>query len=85
MSRPRLWLIVGAGGHGERRGRGHRRSRRARRPVRRPDGSAPRATAPLRNFAIGAIRLFGRNDIIETTRWAHRGMRRPFQILDSAT
>jgi hypothetical protein len=37
--------------------------------------------ASLRNLAIGAIRLFGRNDITETTRWAHRDMRRPFQIL----
>jgi hypothetical protein len=44
-------------------------------------GSGPRAMASLRNLAIGAIRIFGRNDITETTRWAHRDMRRPFQIL----
>ena len=37
--------------------------------------------AALRNLAIGAIRLFGRNDITETTRWAHRDMRRPLHIL----
>jgi hypothetical protein len=44
-------------------------------------GSGPRTMATLRNLAIGAIRLFGRNDITETTRWAHRDMRRPFHIL----
>ena len=44
-------------------------------------GSGPRTMAALRNLAIGAIRLFGRNDITETTRWAHRDMRRPFHIL----
>ena len=47
--------------------------------------SGPRAMATLRNLAIGAIRLFGRNDITETTRWAHRDMQRPFQILNLAT
>jgi predicted transposase YbfD/YdcC len=47
--------------------------------------SGPRAMATLRNLAIGAIRLFGRNDITETTRWAHRDMRRPFQILGLGT
>jgi predicted transposase YbfD/YdcC len=44
-------------------------------------GSGPRTMAALRNLAIGAVRLFGRNDITETTRWAHRDMRRPFHIL----
>ncbi len=38
--------------------------------------------AGLRNLAIGAIRLIGRTDITETTRWASRSMQRPFQILD---
>lgn len=37
--------------------------------------------AGLRNLAIGAIRLSGRTDITETTRWASRAIHRPFQIL----
>jgi len=37
--------------------------------------------AALRNLAIGAIRLTGRRDITETTRWATRAMDRPFKIL----
>ncbi len=44
--------------------------------------SGPRVMAGLRNLAIGAIRLIGRTDITETTRWASRSMQRPFQILD---
>jgi predicted transposase YbfD/YdcC len=44
--------------------------------------SGPRIMAALRNLAIGAIRLLGRTDITETTRWANRFMHRPFQILD---
>lgn len=38
--------------------------------------------ASLRNLAIGALRLTGRNDITEATRWACRNMNRPFTILD---
>jgi hypothetical protein len=37
--------------------------------------------ATLRNLAIGALRLAGRNDIAEATRWAARNMERPFTIL----
>jgi hypothetical protein len=37
--------------------------------------------AALRNLAIGAIRLTGRQDISESTRWATRAMQRPFTIL----
>jgi hypothetical protein len=37
--------------------------------------------ASLRNLAIGALRLHGRNDIAEATRWANRNMERPFLIL----
>ncbi|MGX6606154.1 hypothetical protein ACWKSP_29115 [Micromonosporaceae bacterium Da 78-11] len=37
--------------------------------------------AALRNLAIGALRLAGRNDIAEATRWAARNMERPFTIL----
>jgi predicted transposase YbfD/YdcC len=48
-------------------------------PVRTRSG--PRIMAGLRNLAIGAIRLTGRTDITETTRWANRFMHRPFQIL----
>lgn len=44
--------------------------------------SGPRVMAGLRNLAIGALHLHGRRDITEATRWAARGMRRPFQILD---
>jgi hypothetical protein len=35
----------------------------------------------LRNLATVAIRLFSRNDITETVRWAYRDIRRPFQLL----
>ena len=41
--------------------------------------------AALRNLAVGAIRLGGRRDITETTRWATRGMDRPFKILQFTT
>jgi len=37
--------------------------------------------ASLRNLAIGALRLAGRTDIAEATRWACRYMSRPFAIL----
>jgi len=37
--------------------------------------------ATLRNLAIGALRLAGRTDIAEATRWATRNMDRPFTIL----
>ncbi len=43
--------------------------------------SGPRVMAALRNLAIGAIRLAGRRDITESTRWASRDMHRPFKIL----
>lgn len=43
--------------------------------------SGPRILAALRNLAIGALRLTGRNDITEATRWANRQMTRPFAIL----
>jgi predicted transposase YbfD/YdcC len=43
--------------------------------------SGPRAMASLRNLAIGALRLAGRPDIAEATRWATRRMDRPFTIL----
>lgn len=43
--------------------------------------SGPRAMASLRNLAIGALRLAGRPDIAEATRWATRRMHRPFTIL----
>lgn len=43
--------------------------------------SGPRILAALRNLAIGALRLAGRNDITEATRWANRQMTRPFVIL----
>jgi predicted transposase YbfD/YdcC len=43
--------------------------------------SGPRVMASLRNLAIGAIRLAGRTDITETTRWASRNINRPFTIL----
>jgi hypothetical protein len=38
--------------------------------------------ASLRNLAIGALRLAGRCDITEATRWASRNMNRPFTILE---
>ena len=37
--------------------------------------------ASLHNLAIGALRLAGRTDITEATRWACRNMTRPFTIL----
>jgi hypothetical protein len=37
--------------------------------------------AALRNLAIGAHRLAGRNDITEATRWATRHMDRAFAVL----
>jgi predicted transposase YbfD/YdcC len=43
--------------------------------------SGPRIMASLRNLAIGALRLNGRTDIAEATRWATRNTRRPFAIL----
>ena len=43
--------------------------------------SGPRLMAGLRNLAIGALRLAGRSDITEATRWAGRSMDRPFTIL----
>jgi predicted transposase YbfD/YdcC len=43
--------------------------------------SGPRAMAALRNLAICALRLSGRTDITEATRWASRSMDRPFVIL----
>ena len=43
--------------------------------------SGPRIMASLRNLAIGALRLAGRCDITEATRWACRYMHRPFTIL----
>jgi predicted transposase YbfD/YdcC len=43
--------------------------------------SGPRAMAALRNLAIGALRLAGRTDVTEATRWAGRAMDRPFTIL----
>ncbi len=49
-----------------------------------PDSSArsgPRVMASLRNLAIGALRLAGRADVTEATRWACRNMIRPFTIL----
>lgn len=47
--------------------------------ARTPNG--PRVLASLRNLAIGALRLAGRHDITEATRWATRYMDRPFTIL----
>jgi len=43
--------------------------------------SGPRIMASLRNLAISALRLAGRYDITEATRWACRHMSRPFTIL----
>jgi predicted transposase YbfD/YdcC len=43
--------------------------------------NGPRIMAALRNLAIGALRLAGRPDITEATRWAGRSMDRPFTIL----
>jgi predicted transposase YbfD/YdcC len=47
--------------------------------------SGPRIMAALRNLAIGALRLAGRTDITEATRWASRNMTRPFTILGLAS
>ena len=47
--------------------------------------SGPRVMAALRNLAIGALRLHGRNDIAEATRWAGRKMERAFTILGITT
>jgi predicted transposase YbfD/YdcC len=47
--------------------------------------SGPRAMAALRNLAIGALRLSGRTDIAEATRWATRNTQRPFTILGLTT
>jgi predicted transposase YbfD/YdcC len=47
--------------------------------------SGPRVMASLRNLAIGALRLAGRTDIAEATRWATRRMDRPFTILGLTT
>ena len=43
--------------------------------------SGPRIMAALRNLAICALRLSGRTDVTEATRWADRSMDRPFIIL----
>jgi predicted transposase YbfD/YdcC len=43
--------------------------------------SGPRIMAALRNLAICALRLSGRTDVTEATRWAGRSMDRPFAIL----
>jgi predicted transposase YbfD/YdcC len=43
--------------------------------------SGPRIMAALRNLAICALRLSGRIDVTEATRWAGRSMDRPFTIL----
>jgi predicted transposase YbfD/YdcC len=47
--------------------------------------SGPRIMAALRNLAIGALRLAGRTDITEATRWASRYIHRPFTILGLTT
>jgi predicted transposase YbfD/YdcC len=47
--------------------------------------SGPRIMATLRNLAISALRLAGRTDITEATRWANRYMTRPFTILKLTT
>jgi len=43
--------------------------------------SGPGIMAAMRNLAISALRLAGRTDITEATRWASRSMDRPFTIL----
>jgi head-tail adaptor len=43
--------------------------------------SGPQVMAALRNLAISALRLAGRADITEATRWASRSIDRPFTIL----
>jgi predicted transposase YbfD/YdcC len=47
--------------------------------------SGPRIMAALRNLAIGALRLAGRTNITESTRWASRRPHRPFTILELTT
>lgn len=47
--------------------------------------SGPRIMAALRNLAIGALRLAGRADISEATRWASRRADRPLTILGLTT
>jgi hypothetical protein len=47
--------------------------------------SGPRIMAGLRNLAIGALRLAGRTDITEATRWASRRADRLFTILGLTT
>jgi predicted transposase YbfD/YdcC len=47
--------------------------------------SGPRIMATLRNLAISALRLAGRTDITQATRWASRYMARPFTILGLTT
>jgi hypothetical protein len=47
--------------------------------------SGPRIMAGLRNLAIGALRLTGRADITEATRWASRRADRPFTLLGLTT
>ncbi len=44
--------------------------------------SGARVMASLRNLAVGALRLAGRCDITEATRWACCDMTRPFVIPD---
>ncbi|KPI20797.1 transposase [Actinobacteria bacterium OK074] len=44
-------------------------------------GSAPRAMASLRNLAIGALRLAGRDNIAEGLRYHGRDMTRPLTTL----
>jgi predicted transposase YbfD/YdcC len=44
--------------------------------------NGPRVMASLRNLAISALRLAGRTDITEATRWACRNTTRPFTILN---
>ena len=43
--------------------------------------NGPRVMAAPRNLAIGALRMAGRTDVTEATRWAGRSMDRPFTIL----
>lgn len=47
--------------------------------------SGPQVMAALRNLTIGALRLAGRHDTTEATRWACRHMDRPFIILGLAS
>ena len=44
--------------------------------------SGPRIMAALRNLAIGALRLAGRYDTTEATRWASRTWTGPLPSLD---